>query len=554
MPGCHTGPMPSISSSGSQRHPVLLGVREGPHTPDIEGWKGVRFRGCVCHNPTVPDRRSWDRGRREDRNGLQAGALLRHPHSPGVLPGLVYGGELAVRWADCAVVDSVPEVGYAKTVDGAYVAYRAVGTGPVDLVFMCGFFSLASEGVWEVPAYVRYFRGLARFSRLLLFDVRGSGLSDPLGPSEQPTLERSAADLLAVLDEVGSERAAVVANNLSGLLGIFFAASYPQRTAALVLDGCYARLARAPDYPWGVPHDVLDRAIARVPEGVMGSDPTANLAPVAPVAVREDPEFVAGWVRAHRSVAGPRAAQALAEFTVYADVRPALPSIQAPTLVLYRSGDRFAGRSHAAYLTKHIRDSRLVELPGVDNLCLVSAPEAALGEIEQFLTGSRHTPDTDRVLATVLFTDIVRSTERAAGLGDHKWRELLDAHDWAVRRQLERFRGHEVNTVGDGFVATFDGPGRAIQCACAIRDAVKALQIDVRTGLHTGEIELRGTDVAGIAVHLAQRVSALADPGEVLVSRTVTDLVAGSDIRFYDRGEHELKGVPGAWHLYSVVA
>jgi class 3 adenylate cyclase len=265
-----------------------------------------------------------------------------------------------------------------------------------------------------------------------------------------------------------------------------------------------------------------------------------------------DPEFLVQWERYSRFTASPAGAKAAGAMLVFSDVRLALSAVQAPTLVLYRSGDRFVGRPHAVYLAEHIVGARLVELPGEENLIFVGDSDADLDEIEEFLTGARHAPVTDRVLATVLFTDIVGSTEQAGALGDRRWRELLDAHDRVVRRQLERFRGREVNTVGDGFVATFDGPGRAIQCACAIRDAVKALEIEVRTGLHTGEIEMRGEDVAGIAVHLAQRVSALARSGEVLVSRTVTDLVAGSGIQFEDRGEHELKGVPGNWRLYAV--
>jgi class 3 adenylate cyclase len=244
----------------------------------------------------------------------------------------------------------------------------------------------------------------------------------------------------------------------------------------------------------------------------------------------------------------------LRELFVLADVRPALASVQAPTLVLYRRSDQFAGRAHASYLAEHILGAKLVELPGDENLIFVGDSDADVDEIEEFLTGTRHPITTDRVLATVLFTDIVGSTERATTLGDRRWRELLDSHDRAVRHELRRFGGREVNTVGDGFVATFDGPGRAIRCACAIRDAVKALEIEVRTGLHTGEIEMRGDDVAGIAVHLAQRVSALAHPGEVIVSRTVTDLVAGSGIQFEDRGEHNLKGITGTWQLYSVLA
>lgn len=406
--------------------------------------------------------------------------------------------------------------------------------------------------VREVPVFARWFEGLAAFSRVIHFDTRGSGFSDPLGPYEAPTLERFAQDLLTVLDATETEHVALLANNLSGLLAIFFAASYPERTSGLVLDGCYARLAKAPDYPWGVPTEILDRAVADVPDAAAESDPRMNLRLLAPMAMRDDPAFVEGYMRASRVNYSPRQAQAVGAFGVYADVRPLLPSIQAPTLVLYRSDDRFAGKPHATYLAEHIDGAKLVELPGRDNLCVVSSPALALEEIQEFLTGVRAGPSSDRVLATVVFTDIVGSTDRAVSLGDARWRRLLDSHDYAVRRQLERFRGQEVNTAGDAFLATFDGPGRAIHCATAIRDAVKALGIQVRVGVHTGEIEIRGGNVAGLAVHIGARVAHLAAAGEVLVSSTVKDLVAGSDIEFTDRGEHELKGVPGTWRLFAV--
>jgi class 3 adenylate cyclase len=278
-----------------------------------------------------------------------------------------------------------------------------------------------------------------------------------------------------------------------------------------------------------------------------------SLSYMAPHAMR-DPEFVAQWRRYARSIQGPAAARAMGEMAVFADVRSVLPAIQSPTLVLYRSDDRWVEKPHAVYLAKHIPGAKLVELPGEDNLMFVGDSDATVDEIEEFLTGVRHAPETNRVLATVLFTDIVASTERVAELGDQRWRGLLDAHDQAVRRQLDRFRGKEINTVGDGFLATFEGPGRAIECACAIRDAVRSLGIEVRAGLHTGEIEVRGNDVAGIAVHIGQRISALAQPGEVLVSRTVVDLVVGSGVTFEDRGDQELKGVPGSWRLFSVAS
>jgi class 3 adenylate cyclase len=444
----------------------------------------------------------------------------------------------------------IPETQYARTADGAHIAYQVVGEGPLDLV-------IVPEGgshlelAWDVVAYARVFWRLASFGRLIRFDLLGNGLSDPIGLSEQRSLEDQAKQMSVVLEAAGSQQAAVVANGPGGLTAIFFAATYPNRTSALVLDGCYARLARAPDYPWGVPTEVLNRAVESVHGGKADGVEGTGLGYVAPRG-KQNAEFVAQWRRYNRSTGGPGTQRARAEMVVFADVRPLLAAIQAPTLVLHRVDDPWIRKPHVEYLVEKITGAKLVELPGEDNLIYAGNSDANVDEIEEFLTGVRHAPKTDRILATVLFTDIVGSTERAATLGDRPWRELLDRHDGVVRRQLERFGGREVNTVGDGFLATFDGPGRAIQCASAIRDAVQALEIEVRTGLHTGEIELRGDDVAGIAVHLAQRVSALAQPSEVLVSRTVTDLVAGSGIEFEDRGEHELKGVPGTWRLFAV--
>ena len=445
---------------------------------------------------------------------------------------------------------AVPETQYARTSDGLHIAYQVLGDAPID-VLLFGFQGSHIELAWEVPAFVQVYRHLASFSRLILYDIRGSGMSDPLGRSDQPTLEEFANDMLAVLDAAGSERAALVANNMAGLMAIFFAASHPNRTSALVLDGCYARLARAPDYPWGVPETALANAVsvsadARLKSASSAGEGIRHLAPHA------SPEFRDQFARYTRSALSPGASRAISEMGVLGDVRALLPAIQAPTLVLYRAEDRFAGKPHAAYLADHIGGARLVEFPGQDNLIFVDG-DADIDEIEEFLTGTRHAPKSDRVLATVLFTDIVGSTERAAELGDRKWRDLLDAHDRTVRRQLERFGGKEVNTVGDGFLATFDGPGRAIECACAIREAVRSLGIEVRVGVHTGECEVRGDDLGGIAVHVGARVSAFGGPGDVVVSRTVVDLVAGSGIEFEDRGEHALKGVPGTWRLYAVI-
>ena len=446
-----------------------------------------------------------------------------------------------------------PETQYAKTTDGVHIAYQVCGDGPLDLMFVSPGGYDHVELAWDVTAFARVFRRLASFSRLIRFDYRGRGMSDPLGRSEQPSLEGRAQEMLAVLDTVGSERVAVVANGGGGLMAVFFAASYPNRTASLVLDGCYARLARAPDYPWGVPEEVLAGAIARTSDSRLGGDEGefTGLRYTAPQAL-QNAEFTAQMRRHARLSASPATAGAESEVYVYADVRAALSAIQAPTLVLYRRGDAWIRTPHAVYLAEHIAGAKLVELSGEDNLIFVGDADADLDEIEEFLTGARHAPETNRVLATVLFTDIVASTERAAELGDRRWRELLDAHDRATRRQLTRFRGHEVNTSGDGFLATFDGPGRAIECACAIRDAVRSLGIEVRAGLHTGEIEMRGDDIAGMAVHIGARVAASAGPSQVLVSGAIPPLVAGSGIEFEDRGEYELKGVPGTWRLFAV--
>jgi class 3 adenylate cyclase/alpha-beta hydrolase superfamily lysophospholipase len=434
-----------------------------------------------------------------------------------------------------------------------HVAYQVLGDGPLDLVLLPTGTSHV-ELSWEMPRYAELFRRLATFSRLIRFDHRGQGLSDPLGLSGQTSLEARVEDTLAALDAAGSERAVIVANDGGGFVGILFAASYPNRTASLVLHGCYARLARARDYPFGVPQNVLEEAVSRVEDARRegdAPDESTGLVYTAPRALG-DAELMAQFGRYVRHTSRPGTVRAEAEIVTYSDVRPFLSAIQAPTLVLYRRDDQWIRKPHATYLAEHIEGAKLVEVPGENNHMMFGDSDADLDEIEEFLTGVRQAPPTDRVLATVLFTDIVGSTERAAELGDKKWRELLDRHDRAVRRQLDRFRGKEVNTVGDGFLATFDGPGRAIECASAIRDALRAMGIEVRAGLHTGEIEIRGEDVAGMAVHIGARVSALAKAGEVLVSGAVPPLVAGSNLEFLYRGEHELKGVPGFWKVFAV--
>jgi class 3 adenylate cyclase len=426
-----------------------------------------------------------------------------------------------------------------------------LGDGPVDLVVMPGGFNLEVE--WEGPGVARFLGRLASFSRLIRLNLRGEGLSDPVGlgsgPALDQSLEQRAEDMLAVLDAVGSTRAALLGGVFGGQMMLFFAATYPARTSALMLVGTTARFGWAPDYPWGLSAEEQEVYTRRAEEGWEGGVGLARL--FAP-SLGDDPGFISWVARVHRQSFSPAAAVAITRLTFETDVRHLLPTIQVPTVVLCRSGDPI-GADHARYLAGHILGAKLVELPGEERLMYLGDSDPVVDEVEEFLTGTRHAPETDRVLATVLFTDMVGSTERAAQLGDRRWGDLLDSYDGAVRRQLERFRGREVKTTGDGFLATFDGPGRAIQCACAIRDAVRALGVEVRIGLHTGEIEVRGGDVAGLAVHIGARVSALAHGGEVLVSSTVKDLVAGSGIRFEERGEHELKGVPGVWRLFAVV-
>ncbi len=435
-----------------------------------------------------------------------------------------------------------PEPRYAVR-GGVHIAYQVIGEGPVDLVYSPGIWSNL-DVMWEWPAWARYLERLAAFSRLILFDMRGVGLSDR-GP-EPPTLERQMDDVGTVMDAVGSQTAAVFGGARAAAMTMLFAASHPERTRALVLYAPIARTVRAPDWPFGRSEEdqryFFDRFTAE-----MGT--AKNLDLQGPGA---DPSFTKWWARFERLGASPGSWRELQEIFGALDVRHVLPHIQASTLVLHRSGDRVVQTGQGQAIAELIPDAKFVELEGIDHIPFLGDADSIVDEVQEFLTGARSAPAPDRVLATVMFTDIVGSTTRAAELGDERWKYLLDRHDEAVRRQLERFGGREVNTAGDGFVATFDGPGRGISCACALRDALAALGIEVRSGLHTGEIELREDDIAGMAVHIGARVSALAGSGEVLVSGAVPPLVAGSGIEFEDRGEQELKGVPGNWKLFAV--
>lgn len=438
-----------------------------------------------------------------------------------------------------------PATLYAKS-GTINIAYQVVGTGPRDLVFVMGWVSHL-DYFWEEPSLARFLNRLASFSRLILFDKRGTGLSDRVATTALPTLEERMDDVRAVMDAVGSSRAAVLGVSEGGPMCALFAATYPERTTALVMYGSYARRTRAPDYPWGTGED--ERAQHRE-QIVADWGRPIGLAERAPSKI-DDAKFIEWWRTYLTRSASPGAAAALATMNAQIDIRHILPAIRVPTLVLYRSGDRLLPAGAARYVTAHVPGAKLVELPGEDHLPWVGDQDAILDEIEEFLTGVRRGPEPDRVLATVLFTDIVGSTERAATLGDRRWRDLLEAHHGLIRRELDHNRGREVDTTGDGFLAVFDGPARAVRCAAASVGAVRELGLEIRAGVHTGEVEMIGANVGGIAVHIGARVAALAQPGEVLVSSTLKDLVAGSGIAFEDRGAYVLKGVPGEWRVFA---
>lgn len=430
--------------------------------------------------------------------------------------------------------------------DGLSIAYQVHGEGDLDLVLVPGFVSHV-ELLWEEPRTSRFLRRLGSFARLILFDKRGQGLSDR--PVTPPTLEDSMGDLRAVLEATQSETAAILGVSEGGPMSALFAATYPERVSSLVLYGTFARMVRAPDFPLGLPSEALDRwgqLMARewgTPVGMGAWAPSAE----------GDVEFERWWARLLRQGTSRAGAIALMDLYREIDIRSILPSIDVPTLVLQRAEDRVVLAPQGRYLAEEIPAARYVEVDGIDHLVWVGDQDALLDEIEEFLVGSRRAHEPERALATVLFTDIVGSTERAAELGDRDWRDLLERHDAAVRRQLSVHRGREVKTTGDGFLATFDGPARAIRCAQAIGEAVHEAGLEVRAGIHTGEVELLGEDVAGMAVNIGARIGDLAGAGEVLVSSTVRELVVGSGLEFAERGAHSLKGAPGEWRLFAVL-
>jgi len=438
----------------------------------------------------------------------------------------------------------VPETRYAKSGD-IHIAYQVTGKGPLDLVYVPGFVSHL-ELQWQIPLWAHMLRRLASFSRLIMFDKPGTGLSDRLAAI--PTLEQRMDDVRVVMDAVGSERAAFLGVSDGGPMSMLFAATYPQRTSALILYGTWARRTWAPDYPWGQRNADFEAFLART-ERDWGKD--ANLEARAP-SLASDEDARRAVLTYHRLAASPGAALAVLRMGAEIDVRHVVPAIRVPTLILHRTGDRISRIEEGRYLTEHIPGAKLVGLAGEDHLPYVGNGDAIIDEIEEFLTGVRPEHSEDRVLATILFTDVVGSTERAAAIGDRRWRELLEQYYAVTRREVARFRGREIDTAGDGLFAAFDGPARAIRCACRVRDEVRPLGIEVRSGLHAGECEVLGEKISGIAVHIGARVAANAGAGEVLVSNTVKDLVAGAGIRFETRGTHVLKGVPGEWPLFVV--
>ena len=441
-----------------------------------------------------------------------------------------------------------PVTHYVKA--GEYnIAYQVVGNGPFDLVYIPGFVSNV-ELAWDEPLCASFLLRLAGFSRLILFDKRGTGMSDRVPVSELPTLEERLDDLLAVLAAVGSDRPALMSHSEGGNIAALFAATYPERVRALVTAGIFAKRVWSEDYPWAPRPEEREAEILEV-ESSWGED--AWLEKLAP-SVKDDQVFRRRLATYFRRSASPGAVAQLIRVNTQIDIRAVLPLIQAPTLVLHRSGDRDAKVAEGRFIADRIPGAKFVELEGDDHIPWVGDSDALLDEVEEFLTGVRGPTTAERVLATVLFTDLVNSTSLAASLGDASWQQLNHRHETMTRNYVERYRGRVIKSTGDGFLATFDGPGRAVECALSLRDAVGALGLALRCGIHTGEIERHGDDVGGIAVHLASRVESIAAPGEVLVTRTVIDLVAGSKLYFDDRGEHELKGFAGKWRVAAAKA
>jgi class 3 adenylate cyclase len=441
------------------------------------------------------------------------------------------------------------ETHYALSGD-VNIAYQVIGDGPLDLVFVMGWVSNIDE-FWTEPSFAYFLQRLAGFTRLIVFDKRGTGLSDRVDEKSLPTLEQRMDDVRAVMDACGSRRAALLGISEGGPLCALFAATYPERTAALITFGSYVKSRASPEYPWGR----TEAEYAAFFEDIRnnwGEHPVGLEARVP--SKLHDKAFRQWWTRYLVRSATPKAVLAFGEMNSRIDVRPVLSVIRAPSLIMHRTGDRAMRIDGSRYMAQCIRGARFVEFSGDDHLPLTSGVEPVLSEIEEFLTGSRHGHECDRVLATVMFADIAGSTDRAAAVGDRAWSHQLERFWTLARDHVQRYRGREIDTAGDGYFATFDGPARAVRCAQAIANDVRQLGLDVRAGLHTGEVEVVGEKISGIAVHIGARIAAGATPGEVIVSNTVRDLVAGSGLRFEDRGVHTLRGVPGHFRLYLAAA
>jgi len=439
-----------------------------------------------------------------------------------------------------------PQAQYARSGDLS-IAYQVVGTGPLDLVLVHGWVSHL-DMQWEEPHQAAFLNRLASFARLIILDKRGTGLSDRVALNELPTLEQRMDDLRAVMDAAGSDQASLFGTSEGGAMCLLFAATYPSRVHSVLTFGTYAKRIRSDDYPWAPTRDEREAAYAAIPTS-WGT--TKGLETVFPSMIG-DPAFEEWAGKYFRAAASPAAAVALLRMNSEADIRAILSTVRVPALIMNRIEDGDVRVEEARYLAARIPGARLKLFPGADHVPWVGHTEDILGDIEEFLTGSRHVDVSDRVLATILSTDIAGSTELVTRLGDRNWRDLLERHHAVVRRELQRYRGREIDTAGDGFFASFDGPARAIRCAKAVVEETANLGVEVRAGLHTGECEILGDKLTGIAVHTAARVAATASPGEVLVSSTVRDLVAGSGITFAERGEHALKGLHDRLRLFAV--
>ena len=470
-----------------------------------------------------------DRARIRHRDSRNRSINVGEKTSASWQNGVLNVGEMEVRYAHSGNIE---------------IAFRTLGKAPLTVVWVAG--SLSNlEVVWEHPDYRRFCERLASFAQLILFDKRGMGLSDRV---EVGTLEERMDDVRAVMDAAGAERAALLGVSEGGPMSMLFAATYPERTHALILSGAEVKEEITEDWPWGIrTRPDFEKAMAMLPE-------RWGMGLAGPLLIPDaDPEFQRSWWgRVQMQAATPRVAIAYNRMAFDIDVRHVVPSITAPTLIIHRVGDKICHLENARFLASHIAGARYIELPGDSHSPYAHGGSEIADEIQEFLTGVREPAEPDRVLLTVMFTDIVGSTTRARELGDQKWRELLDHHHATVRQELTRFRGREIDTAGDGFFAVFDGPARAIRCATSIVSAVRKLGLDIRAGLHTGEVELANGNVRGIAVHIGARVAALANPGEVVVSGTVKDLIAGSGIELVDRGTRQFRGMQGNWHVYAV--